>query len=115
MVRRPKAVSNHEATVWASSLVGFATEIGMNDPIRLVANLSDASVLLIENDKYDTGGVFLYHHENSGSVWDTWHPTIDEAKEQATFGFGLAPEAWLEVPTSIGDPIRFARGIEISN
>ena len=86
----------------------------MSDPARLVAKLGDR-VLLIEKDKYDTGGVFLHHHENGGAVWDTWHQTIDDAKEQATFEFGLAGEAWLEVPETIIDPIGFARGARISN
>jgi hypothetical protein len=67
----------------------------MTDPIHLVAKTGEG-VLLIETDKHGTGGVFLYHHENDGSVWDTWHRTVDEAKEQAIFQFGLAGEFWLQ-------------------
>jgi hypothetical protein len=81
----------------------------MTDPIHLVAKTGEG-VLLIETDKHGTGGVFLYHHENDGSVWDTWHRTVDEAKEQAIFQFGLAGEFWLQIPPGVSDPISFARG-----
>jgi hypothetical protein len=70
-------------------------------------------VLLIEMDKYDTGGLFLYEHRNDGSVWDTWHRTVDDAKDQAAFEFGTSAAAWISVPRDVADPIKFARDLKI--
>jgi hypothetical protein len=42
-------------------------------------------------------------HQTDGSGFDTWHRTIDEAKEQATYQFGLAPQAWLDAAV-VTDP-----------
>jgi hypothetical protein len=71
--------------------------------VLLVAELVDGTVLLIVDDRGDTTGVFLYQHQTDGSGFDTWHRTIDEAKEQATYQFGLAPQAWLDAAV-VTDP-----------
>jgi hypothetical protein len=71
--------------------------------VLLVAELVDGTVLLIVDDRKDTSGVFLYQHQADGSGFDTWHRTIDEAKEQAAYQFGLSPQGWLDAAV-VTDP-----------
>ena len=77
------------------------------DSILLVAQLGDRTVLLIEDDRENTSGVFLFERRADGSQFDTWHRTIEDAKEQATYQFGLPPEAWLGV-SAVTDPLLLA-------
>lgn len=38
---------------------------------------------------------FLRHFSGDGDcIADTWHPTVDEAKEQALFEFGILADQW---------------------
>jgi hypothetical protein len=53
---------------------------------RLVTRTGE-SVVLIE-EKSD--GLFLYEFRSDGFVGDTWHQTIDHAKEQAAHDFDNA-------------------------
>lgn len=39
---------------------------------------------------------------------DTWHRTIEEAKRQAEFEYGIAEDAWRPVPEGVEDVVRFA-------
>jgi hypothetical protein len=73
--------------------------------MRLVAN-AGTIVLLIE-EKED--GIFLYEFRRDGFIGDTWHRTVDEAKEQAKYDFGDGVSAWREVPPEIADPVAFGR------
>jgi hypothetical protein len=52
--------------------------------------------LLIEHDPNDTGGVFLNSYNTADGHWlgDTWHLTIEDAKHQAEYQFGVLPDAW---------------------
>jgi hypothetical protein len=44
------------------------------------------------------GGFFLYRYDPEGRcIADTWHPTLAEAREQATFEFDIAATDWVEV------------------
>jgi hypothetical protein len=76
--------------------------------VRLVATLAYGTLLLIEETPE---GVFLYQNVLNGPVYDTWHQTIDEAKQQATFQFEVPAGAWAVVPAEIADSIKFARKI----
>ncbi len=41
-------------------------------------------------------GYLLLHFDASGvNFADTWHPTIDDAKRQAEFEFGIAADNWV--------------------
>jgi hypothetical protein len=67
--------------------------------------LQPASVLLIEPSE---SGVLLIRYAAGGKfAGDTWHPTVDEAKEQAAFEFGTLDLAWKEVPTAVNDIVAF--------
>lgn len=70
----------------------------------------NGSILLIETDQDGTGGFFLYHHRRDGSVWDTGHLTVEDAKEQAAFDHGLIGNDWREVTEGEDNPINFATG-----
>jgi hypothetical protein len=46
------------------------------------------------------GAYYLFRHDAEGvCIGDTWHLTLDEAKEQAAFEFDIGETEW-EVPTS---------------
>jgi len=63
-------------------------------------------VVLIEEK---TSGVFLIRFTADGKVCgDTWHQSIDEAKEQAVFEYGDLLAEWRSVPQDVADPIAFA-------
>jgi hypothetical protein len=38
---------------------------------------------------------------------DTWHQSLQEAKEQATYEFGSSLLGWRELPPGIEDPIGY--------
>jgi hypothetical protein len=41
------------------------------------------------------GGYMLFHYDNEGQEGaDTWHPTLDEAKEQAKFEYEIEEADW---------------------
>lgn len=49
----------------------------------------------------EDGAYYLYHLDAEGVCFaDTWHQTLDEAKQQASFEFGIEPEEWAEVESS---------------
>jgi hypothetical protein len=52
----------------------------------------------VEIDEARSGGFFLYHYDAAGRcIADTWHATLAEAKEQATFEFEIEAADWVEV------------------
>lgn len=65
------------------------------------------ALLILRN----ASGVFLERLSPEGeSVGDTWHQTVDEAKEQAAEEFGELLSPWTVVPEGIPDDklLRFA-------
>lgn len=61
--------------------------------------LPSPDVLVIEET---SDGVFLYRYDREGEFGgDTWHESIEEAKEQAGFEYGDLVEEWREVPEGI--------------
>jgi hypothetical protein len=49
----------------------------------------------------EDGAFYLFHLDADGVCFaDTWHPTLDEAKQQASFEFGIEPEDWIEAGPS---------------
>ena len=68
--------------------------------------LARAQVLVIEQ-KPD--GVFLYRLTDSGEyAGDTWHESIEAAKDQAVFEYGESLGTWQPIPASIEDAHEFA-------
>lgn len=67
--------------------------------------LAVPALLLIEQ-KPD--GVFLFRFTaDNRCVGDTWHESIDAAKQQATFEFDELLSAWKAVPVDVTDPVAF--------
>jgi hypothetical protein len=68
----------------------------------------DQTVLVIEESP---DGLFLYYYYPDGFIADTWHPNIEEAKEQAAYAYGSAMSDWVTIPENTNDPVVFARKI----
>src|SRR5437868_12527683 len=65
-------------------------------------------LLLIES-KPD--GIFLFRFMRDGRVvGDTWHSTVEEAKEQASFEFENVLSEWRAVPDAVEDVVAFGLG-----
>jgi hypothetical protein len=58
--------------------------------------------------KEEQSGIFLYRYSASGDcVGDTWHMSVDEAKDQAAYEYeGLVGE-WSSVPPEVDDVVSF--------
>jgi len=47
------------------------------------------------------GAYYLFHLDGEGvCLADTWHQTLDEAKQQASFEFGIGADEWFEMEPS---------------
>jgi hypothetical protein len=54
-------------------------------------------------------GIFLERFDETGAdAGDSWHQSIEEAKEQALEEYGEAIGAWTSVPEDENDPVAFA-------
>jgi hypothetical protein len=46
----------------------------------------------------EDGAFYLFHLDAEGVCYaDTWHQSLEEAKQQAAFEFGIASDKWTEV------------------
>ncbi len=74
----------------------------MKPQSRLIAQVSPASQaqnirwIILEEDSKNTGGWYLYGHQNldEGSDFDSWHPTRSEAQREAYVRWGLTEDDW---------------------
>jgi hypothetical protein len=49
----------------------------------------------------EDGAYYLFHLDAEGVCFaDTWHQTLDEAKQQAAFEFGIEAKEWSNVERS---------------
>lgn len=61
--------------------------------------LPSPDVLVIEENP---DGVFLFRYDREGEFGgDTWHQSVEDAKEQARFEYGDLVEEWQDVPEGI--------------
>ena len=68
-----------------------------------------AEALLIE---IETDGVFLFRLSADGHfAGDTWHQSIEGAKEQAEFEFGPGLSNWASLPPEVDDVIAYIRNL----
>ena len=68
--------------------------------------LMEAPALIAIEEKPD--GVFLFRFTADGQVvGDTWHMTVQEAKQQAHFEFGDLLSDWKSVPADVEDLVSF--------
>ncbi len=81
---------------------GFPSALSSNDQQR---DMPRAAVLIIETEE---DGVSLYRVCSDGAfAGDTWHQTVEEAKEQTIFEYGAGISEWFLLPDD-ADPIAFA-------
>ncbi len=63
-------------------------------------------VLVLENRP---DGIFLLRHDEAGEeAGDTWHQSVEDAKEQAVAEYGGNLGPWTEVPEAEDDAVGFA-------
>lgn len=84
---------------------GFPADLAF--PASHQEDLPRADVLVIVHD--EDGGVFLHRTTDDGRpAGDTWHETVEHAKEQASFEFGDAVGPWLAYRLEDNDPVASA-------
>jgi hypothetical protein len=78
-----------------------------NHPLDPSKMLPVADVILLVADADPGAMLFRYtaHGEFGG---DTWHPSVEAAREQAGEEYGDALGQWMEVPEESADPHAFA-------
>ena len=73
----------------------------LEQPGPLGTRLPPTRLLLL---RPDTHGVALIRFSAAGDfAGDTWHPTLEEAKDQAAFEFGDSASDWQELPEGVED------------
>ena len=94
---RPKAQAIH------SVVVQFETTTEHHDQEYLPV----ADVLVLETT--DEQGIMLYRYTTEGVFCgDTWHETIEDAKDQAGYEFGDTVGSWHEIPPDVANAIDYA-------
>jgi basic membrane lipoprotein Med (substrate-binding protein (PBP1-ABC) superfamily) len=74
------------------------------DPSKMLP-LPDVVLLVADNEP----GAMLFRYTAHGEFGgDTWHPSADDAREQAADEYGDALSEWIEVPSDISEPHAFA-------
>ena len=72
----------------------------------IVKEFGEAALLFIE---LDGDGVIMVRYAADGDfAGDTWHPTVEEAQEEAKLEFENALSEWIEVPPDEKDVVAFA-------
>jgi hypothetical protein len=90
MANRFTATVSSDFQVRTNHWAGAPPEAGTKDTRTAMPK---AAKLTIEESQ---SGVFLYRFSEIGEfAGDTWHATVEEAKEQATFEFGGALTPWI--------------------
>lgn len=84
--------------------IGASSELG--GIAKTQEELPLAAILLIERS--ESGVLLIRYAANGRFAGDTWHPNLDEAKEQVTCEFGEeAVSAWKEIPADVSDVVAF--------
>jgi hypothetical protein len=73
--------------------------------IRLYARAATTFLIIEQTSE----GFYLYTFPKDGIAGDTWHRSLDDSKEQATYEFGNTLGHWETVPPSVCDLRAFAR------
>jgi hypothetical protein len=78
-----------------------------NYPMDPAKMLPVADVILLISDHEPGAMLFRYtaHGEFGG---DTWHPSVDDAQDQAAYEYGDALDRWIPVPDDVSDAHAYA-------
>lgn len=83
--------------------VGLPPELNEGKDDRV--ELPSPAFLLIEEC---VDGVYLFRHDAQGQFGgDTWHQSVQDARDQATFEYPGTVIDWREVPSDIEDAVQF--------
>lgn len=83
--------------------VGFPPELTEGKDLR---DVLEAPALAIIEEGSD--GIFLKRYDQKGRcVGDTWHMSLEDAKQQAIFEHGAAIVGWKEIPSGVTDAVSF--------
>lgn len=98
------ALINQEGTADTRHFVGIPPEVTGGRNYR--KPLPHPDVLVIEEQ---ASGVFLFRYTRDGDFGgDTWHMTVDDAKEQAEREYEGIVGEWRQVPPETTDAVAFA-------
>lgn len=82
-------------------LVGLPPELeGEEDDAR--ERLPWPKVIIVETNP-DAGVTLLRLALGGAFAGDTWHPSVEEAKEQASYEFGASLGEWQEIPQDVSN------------
>ena len=81
-------------------------------PMDVSKMLPEADVVLLVADA-DPGAMLFRYTAHGEAAGDTWHPSPDDAREQAAEEYGDALGEWEPVPAEVADAHRFAIGVAL--
>ena len=64
---------------------------------HLVRGAQISTAAHVEISEASTGFSLLHYDADENCVADTWHPTLDEAMDQAKFEFGIEEADWISL------------------
>jgi len=74
------------------------------DPSKMLP-LPDVILLIADGDP----GAMLFRYTAQGEfAGDTWHPSVDAAREHAIYDYSDALDAWIDVPNEVEDAHAYA-------
>jgi hypothetical protein len=85
---------------------GFPKSLAIDSTPR---SLPSPDFLVIEETKE---GFYLIRYTRSGEFGgDTWHQSLEDAKDQATYEFRDSLTEWREVPLDVEDLVSYVSGL----
>jgi hypothetical protein len=103
MNRRFLSILSGSYTVKVRHYIGMPPEL--TDGVDQRTLMGASAFIIIEEDPE---GVFLFRYDSKGKcVGDTWHQTIEDAKDQAAYEYEDALGAWQTVPPELEDVVAY--------
>ena len=103
VLRRPEAASLPLTKHYAGFPPGIGNDGDSREPLPM------ARVLVLEEtiERGKRSFLLIRYAADGSFAGDTWHLTIDDALEQASFEFGDAHGPWIDVPPDVDDARAF--------
>lgn len=90
--------------------VGFPRELGGGGALAEGAGRLPWPAVVVLEQHARTRHCTLFRFSAKGEfAGDTWHLTLDDAREQAEYEFGSALGRWNAIPEGVPDPQAYAR------
>ena len=94
-IRFPKNVLGNDFVDGLTALIQRENSEKVNPMYQYVILKTADETIKLEIVQEDIG-FFLFRYNQDGFFGDTWHETLEEAKDQAKFEFGINQDWWLE-------------------